>query len=261
MPRLTIKPIAGVKDDAPKKSASATTPLTVSEIMTQLESFGSEQIKKILLKHGVKEPFYGVKVEHLKTIQKKIKMDYSRAKELFATKNADAMYLAGLIADDAKMTRADLNSWVKLAVSNNISEFTVPWVAAGSQYGFELAMQWIDAKEEYIAAAGWSTLSGLVALKDDADLDIPALKSLLKRVENNIHTEKNRVRHTMNGFIISSGVYVKELTEMAKATAAKVGLVTVDMNGTACKEPDAVTYITKAIDKGQHGKKKKTVKC
>ena len=41
--------------------------------MTELEAFGNAGIKKILLKHGVKEPFFGVKVEHLKTIQKKIK--------------------------------------------------------------------------------------------------------------------------------------------------------------------------------------------
>ncbi|HSD15124.1 MAG TPA: DNA alkylation repair protein, partial [Flavobacterium sp.] len=72
--------------------------MTTTEIMAQLESFGSENIKKILLKHGVKEPFFGVKIEHLKTIEKKIKKDYALALELYATNNADAMYLAGLIA-------------------------------------------------------------------------------------------------------------------------------------------------------------------
>src|SRR5882757_236738 len=115
--------------------------LTVTEIMTELQAMGSESIKKILLKHGVKEPFFGVKVEQLKTIQKMVKMDYQLAKDLYITGNADAMYLAGLIADDKKMTKADLQSWVKLAVSNNISEYTVPWVAAGSNYGWELAIE------------------------------------------------------------------------------------------------------------------------
>lgn len=80
--------------------------MTIKEIMTELQSKGSESIKKILLKHGVKEPFFGVKVEYLKPIQKKIKMDYQLAKDLYATGNADAMYLAGLIADDKKMTKA-----------------------------------------------------------------------------------------------------------------------------------------------------------
>src|SRR5450432_3855032 len=103
--------------------------MNVTEIMTELQSMGSESIKKILLKHGVKEPFFGVKVEHLKTIQKKVKKDYQLAKDLYATGNADAMYLAGLIADDEKMTKTELQTWVKQAVSNNISGYTVPWVA------------------------------------------------------------------------------------------------------------------------------------
>src|SRR5476649_1994810 len=114
--------------------------MTVNEIMTDLQTMGSESIKKILLKHGVKEPFFGVKIEHLKPIQKKIKTDYQLAKDLYATGNADAMYLAVLIADDEKMTKADLQTWVEQAVSNNISEYTVPWVAAGSKCGYEMAM-------------------------------------------------------------------------------------------------------------------------
>jgi 3-methyladenine DNA glycosylase AlkD len=235
--------------------------MTVKEIMTELESYGSESIKKILLKHGVKEPLFGVKVEHLKTIQKKIKKDYKLANELYLTGNADAMYLAGLIADDEKMTREDLNVWAKLAVSNNISEYTVPWVAAGGKHGLELALKWIDSKEEHIAAAGWATLSGLVALKPDNELDIPLLKKLLARIEKNIHNAKNRETSAMNGFVIAAGTYVVALTKDATDTATRVGPVTVNTDGTACKVPDAKAYIQKAIDKNGVGKKKKTVKC
>jgi 3-methyladenine DNA glycosylase AlkD len=209
----------------------------------------------------VKEPFFGVKVEYLKPIQKKVKMDYQLAKDLFATGNADAMYLAGLIADDVQMTKADLQTWVKQAVSNNISEYTVPWVATGGNYGYELALEWIDSPEEYIAAAGWSTLSNLVSLKPDNELDMSSLKSLLSRVGKTIHGADNRVRSTMNGFIIAVGSYVPALTDEAIATAKNIGTVTVVKEGTACKVPDAVEYIKKAKDKGTLGKKKKNVKC
>lgn len=65
----------------------------------------------------------------------------------------------------------------------------------------------------------------------------------------------------MNGFIIAVGSYIKELTEEALAVATKIGTVTVDMNGTACKVPDANVYIKKVADKNGIGKKKKTVKC
>ncbi len=235
--------------------------MTVKEVMTELESYGEPNIKKILMKHGVKEPLFGVKVEKLKIIEKKVKKDYQLAKDLYATGNADAMYLAGLIADDARMNKEDLQSWVKAATSDNICGYTVPWVAAGSPYGFELAMEWIGSDVENIACAGWNTLGGLVSLKPDSELDIPAYRKLITQVVKNIHSAKNRERYAMNSFIICVGTYVTSLTDEAKKAAEKIGKVTVEMNGTACKVPDAGPYIDKAISKGQHGKKKKVLKC
>lgn len=235
--------------------------MTLKEIMTELESYGNDNIKKILLKHGVKEPFFGVKVEQLKIIQKKIKKDYKLSNELYLTNNADAMYLAGLVADDEKMTKEDLQTWVKLAESNNINGYTVPWVAAGSMYGFELGMEWIDSNIEHVAVAGWSTLSGLLAIKPDNELDLKLIKKLLTRIEKNIHTSKNREKLAMNNFIISVGTYVEALTKDAMDTAINVGSVNVTMNGTACKVPNAIEYIKKVTDKGVIGKNKKTLKC
>jgi hypothetical protein len=235
--------------------------MTVSEIMTELEANGSDSIKKILLKHGVKEPFFGVKVEYLKVIEKKIKKDYALALQLYATGNADAMYLAGLIADDEKMTKEDLQKWVQMAESNNINGYAVPWVAAGSQYGFEMGMQWIDAKEEHIAVAGWATLGGWASLKPDSELDIPTYKKLLYRVAIEIHTARNQEKQAMNGFVIAVGSYITELSAEAIAIAHKIGILTVDMNGTACKVPFATDYIKKVSDRGSIGKKKKKLKC
>jgi 3-methyladenine DNA glycosylase AlkD len=226
--------------------------MTVQSIMSELKSFGDEGIKKILLKHGVKEPFFGVRVEHLKTIQKKVKKDYQLAKDLYATGNADAMYLAGLIADDEKMTKEDLRAWAKQALSSNINEYTVPWVATGSKHGFGLAKEWIDDKEEHIVVTGWATFGNLVALIPDKDLDIAMLKSLMARVTKTIHDAPNRVRQTMNGFIAAVGIYVPALTDEAVATAKKIAPLTAR---------SAEEQILKVKAKGTLGKKKKTVKC
>ena len=131
--------------------------MSAMTVIEELQSLGSESIKKVLIKHGAREPFYGVKVEHLKKIQKRIKKDHKLALELYETGISDAMYLAGLIADDAKMTKKDLQRWVEQAYWYMLSEYTVPWVAADSPVGHELALEWIDSKKENIAAAGWSS--------------------------------------------------------------------------------------------------------
>jgi 3-methyladenine DNA glycosylase AlkD len=235
--------------------------MTANEIVDELKSLGNEATKKTLLKHGAKEPFFGVKVEHLKKIQKRVKKDYQLALDLYDTGISDAMYLAGLIADDAAMTKQDLQRWVEKAYWYMLSEYTVAWVAAESKHGRELAMKWIESPKESIAAAGWATCSSLVATKGDDQLDLGGLKKLLQRVQKTIHQQPNRVRYTMNGFVIAVGCYVPALTEIALSTAKTIGDVSVDMGGTACKVPSAVDYIRKVQQRGSIGKKRKTAKC
>ncbi|WP_374949462.1 DNA alkylation repair protein [Mucilaginibacter sp.] len=236
--------------------------MTVKDIMAVLQANGSESVKKILVKHGVKEPFFGVKIADLKPIQKKVKKDYQLAKDLFATGNADAMYLAGLIADDEQMTRADLQLWVRQAVSTNIGEYTVPWVAAGGRYGFDLGLEWIDSPVEHIAASGWATLNNVVALKPDSELDLDKLLTLLIRVGQQIPPSAGRVAYMMNAFVIGVACYVRPLADEAMAIAVSIGAVTVNMNGTACKVPLATDHIKKVWDKrGGVAPKKTNVKC
>jgi 3-methyladenine DNA glycosylase AlkD len=171
------------------------------------------------------------------------------------------MYLAGLIADDARMTKKDLERWVKTASCDALCGYTVPWVAAGSQHGWELALKWIESKDSGIASAGWATLVSLVAIKSDADLDLPELKKLLQRVEKTIHAAPNCVRYMMNNFVIGVGTYVKPLSDLAVKTGEKVGRVSVDMGDTACKVPYAPDYIRKVQARGTIGKKRKSAKC
>jgi 3-methyladenine DNA glycosylase AlkD len=235
--------------------------MTAEEIVAQLRPLGTDAYKKVLLKHGVREPTFGVKVEELKKIQKRVKKDYRLALALYDTGVYDAMYLAGLIADDARMTRQDLRRWVEKANCPTLSEYTVAWVAAESLHGRELALEWIESATESVAACGWSTLGGLVAIKDDSELDLAELKQSLQRVEETIHRQPNRVRYCMNGFVIAVGCYVRALTDEAVRTADRIGRVTVDMGDTACKVPSAAEYIDKVRQRGAVGKKRKTVKC
>jgi len=235
--------------------------MTTEQIMKELEKKGSESIKKIFLNHGAKGPLFGVKVGDLKVIQKKVKKDHQLAMELFGTGIYDAMYLAGLIADESKMSKKDIQQWAEKSPSHGISEYTVAWVAAESDYGWELGMKWIDSPKETIASSGWNTLSGVIAMKPDNELDIVLIKKLLQRIVKEIHSAPNRVRYTMNGFVIGVGSYIKELTKEAIEISKKIGDVYVDMEGTACKVPSVVDNIKKIEARGSLGKKKKTVKC
>lgn len=235
--------------------------MTADEVLAELSTLGNETTKKVLMRHGAREPFYGVKIEDLKKIQKRVKKDHALALALYDTGNSDAMYLAGLIADPGKMKMADLQRWVKKAHWYMLSEYTVAWVASESSHGEALARQWIKSPNEGVASAGWSTWSSLVATRPDEDLDLDELRSLLERVESGLGAAPNRVRYTMNAFVIAVGSYVTPLAEAAKATARAVGPVAVDMGGTNCKVPAALDYIEKVEKAGKQGKKRKSAFC
>ena len=235
--------------------------MTAQDVLDELKAVAKPSIKKVLMNHGACEPFYGVSVENLKKIQKRIKRDHFLALELYETGISDAMYLAGLIVDDSRMTKRDLNRWVKQAYWYMLSEYTVPWVAAESPHGWALGMEWIESETEGIAAAGWATLGASLKIKKDEELDLAKIQELLHRIATTIHSQANRVRHQMNGFVIDVGSYVVALTGNAMEVADTIGVVKVDMGGTACRVPAARDSIEKVHASGKAGKKRKTVKC
>ncbi len=235
--------------------------MTAQEVLAELETYGSEQTKNTLIKHGAKEPFFGVKVQDLKKVLKKTKKNHELSLDLYKTGNSDAMYLAGLMADEKQITKEQLNEWVNAAYWSYLSEYTVPWVASETDFGFELGLEWIKSDVETIAAAGWSTLSNYATINEDSNLNLDAYVKLLDTIPTAILEAPNRVKYTMNGFVIAVGSVVVELTDKAKTIAKELGKVKVDMNGTACKVPLALDYILKIEDKGRLGKKKKTARC
>jgi 3-methyladenine DNA glycosylase AlkD len=236
--------------------------MTAKQIIAEMQPLGSERYKKLLMKnYAVKEPCFGVKISELKKFQKRIKTNYQLALDLYDSGNYDAMYLAGLVADDARMTQKDLQRWVEKAHGGALPGSTVPWVAAGSPHAWETGLKWLDSPKAHIAEAGWCTLSCFVALTDDEKLDLSALKKLVERVRKTIGEAPDRVRYAMNGFIIAVGSYVKSLTDLAIDTGEKIGVVEADLGSNQCQIPFAPDYIRKVEKHGGIGKKRKTVKC
>ena len=234
---------------------------TVKQVLAALKKKGSAQSRKLYERHGAPDNFFGVKVSDLKIIAKQIKGDQELACELYETGNLDAMYLAGMVVDGAKMTRKQLNDWAKTAPWHMIAEYTVAWAAAESPHGRALAMKWIKSKNDSIATTGWNTYAGILSAVPDDELDLEEIEGLLKRIEADIDKATDRVRYTMNGFVIAVGGYVKPLSTKAKATARKLGKVEVDMGETACKVPLATEYIEKMKKSGRAFKKRKRIKC
>lgn len=235
--------------------------LTLKRVMRELACKANPTAKRTYMRHGAPEPLFGVRIGDLKPLQKKLQGQQELALELFATKNSDAMYLAGLIADGSQMNRRQLNQWASGATWHLIADCTVPWVAADHPAAVEIATKWIDSRKEFVAAAGWSTLACVASSIPDEELPIKQFDALLKRSVKSLHASPNRVRYSMNNFVIAVGTYVAPLAEKAMAAAKKIGTVKVDMGQTECQVPEAASYITKCRRGKPVAAKRKTVRC
>ncbi len=234
---------------------------SVEEVMRFLEEHENPDGKEVLKRHGARDPFFGTRIGDMKKLTGKIKKDHELSLALYSTGNSDAMYFAGLIADETQISRETLQVWVRNAYWYLLAETTVADVAAESPFGFELARRWIDAPEEMIAAAGWATFSAMLSTRPNEEFHDAEIESLLRRVETSIHQAQNRVRYGMNSFVIAAGVYLPAFTERAKRIGDAIGKVTVDMGGTACKVPVIRSYIEKIEKRGTIGKKRSAARC
>jgi 3-methyladenine DNA glycosylase AlkD len=240
-------------------------------VLDDLKSLGTEQYRKTFARHGIPlERTYGVSNAHLKTLAKSLTKSLKSspdelqalALELYDTGIVDAMYLAGMLADGAKMSRKQLQHWAEEShAMSMIAEHTVPWVTVESPDARHLAIQWIASKRPHVASSGWCTYSGIVATTPDEKLDLPEIDRLLTTIEAKIGSARDREKYTMNSFVIAVGTYMKPLRDRALATAAKIGTVIVDMGDTDCKVPDAAAYIAKTEAAGKLGPKRKTIRC
>lgn len=112
-----------------------------------------------------------------------------------------------------------------------------------------------------IAVAGWATLSAILSVKPDSELDLAEIRQLIQRVQTEIGEAPDAVRYHMNSFLIAAGSYVEALTDFAIKTAEKIGPVMADLGNNNCQIPFAPDYIRKVQTRGTIGKKRKSAKC
>ena len=235
---------------------------TVAGVVEDLKAKAQEKTRAIYVRHGAPaERTLGVSNADMKAIAKTIRKQQGLALALYGTGIFDAMYLAGVVADGTQMSAAEVQAWADGAAGMPmIYEFPVPWVAVETAAGRGLARKWIDSGEEHVAAAGWRTLAGEVTVTADGELDLVELEGLLRSIPGRMSAAANRVRSSMNGFVISVGGRVAPLHGAAMAVAQELGTVAVDVGDTACEVPVAAECIAKMLARGG-AVKRKTIRC
>lgn len=223
--------------------------MTFDDTMQQLESAGTEQNRKVYGRHGVKRDMFGVSYAHLGKLKKQIKQDHKLALELWQSQNHDAMVLATMIADPSTVTKETLQDWSADLDSYVIADALASFIGK-TPHTKDLLELWLRSDHEFIGQTGWSLLAGL-AMKPN-DLPDRYFEAHLQTIEQNIHTQKNRVKHAMNQSLIGIGIRNEVLEAKAKRIATSLGKIDVSHGETACKTPNALAYIDKTLARKGH---------
>jgi 3-methyladenine DNA glycosylase AlkD len=233
----------------PKKPAKKPAArMTLDEVMRALEKAGSAQTKKIYARHGATEPMFGVRFGTLKVLLDRIGVDHELALALWKTKNQDARNLAMKIADPAQIRSADLDRWAK-ENGMRICGMYIASLAAESPHGAAKVREWLASSDEELRATGWTLIAQLANLDEKTPDDWFAKR--LVQIEKTIHSSPSIERGAMNAAVVAIGGRSAALRKLATAAAKRIGVVEVDHGDTACKTPDAVTYIAKLWERAK----------
>src|SRR5712664_3214259 len=88
--------------------------MNFKDLMQELKSFGTEQTRKTLKRHGVQDELYGVSYAHFGALKKNIKLDHELAQQLWKSGVHDARILATMIADPA-LGSSLVDEWAKVS--------------------------------------------------------------------------------------------------------------------------------------------------
>ncbi|KEO83262.1 DNA alkylation repair protein [Tumebacillus flagellatus] len=212
------------------------------ELINRLESYGTEQNRKIYRRHGAGENLYGVSTANLKQLKKEIKQDQALAEQLWGTGNYDARILATMIADPKQMQPELLEKWVQEDRSYPVLD-ALAALAAKLPDPTVWIDEWTSSDDEWIGYAGWHLLAQ-VATHDKKYPD-DYFAPFLSNIETTLQTSKNRTKHGMNNALIAVGLRSEALEAEAVRIAKSLGKVVVDHGETDCKTPDAIAYIEK----------------
>jgi 3-methyladenine DNA glycosylase AlkD len=224
------------------------------DLLLELEMVGTEQNRKVYLRHGVKGYQFGVSFANLKRFAKRIGSNTPMAEMLWCSGVHDARVLATMVADSQTIMECLLDRWLD-DLDNYILTDAFSDMVARTRFALKKANEWSASTQEWVGAAGWNLIAQL-ALHDSSLQDVYFLEKLAD-IEKHIHQRPNRTRYSMNNALIAIGVRNPELESKALALSDRIGSVQVDHGDTSCKTPDAREYILKTI---QHRKKKTSSK-
>jgi 3-methyladenine DNA glycosylase AlkD len=172
-------------------------PTKPASILAKLRRLASPKDVAGMARFGiVGDNLLGISVFQLRAIAKQTGQDHTLAEVLWASGIFEARILAAFIAEPAKVTRRQANSWAKDFENWADCDGLCIHLFRKTSFAHELAVAWSRRREEFVKRAGFTMMATLAVHDKAADNDI--FRAYLKRVQQESNDERRNVKKGVN---------------------------------------------------------------
>lgn len=172
--------------------------MIVSEVLERLKALGSEKDAAGQQRFGIRPSttMYGVSVYAARALGKEIGTDHALAEALWTSGVHEARILAGIVADPAQMTAADLDRWTESFDSWDVVDQTCSNLFDRTPFAHQKAVAWSARPEAFVKRAGFVMMAALAV--HDKRADDAAFEAFLPIIAREATDERNFVKKAVN---------------------------------------------------------------
>jgi 3-methyladenine DNA glycosylase AlkD len=195
--------------------------MELEEIIEKLKSLENPKNVEGMARYGINpKNNLGVSIYILRPIAKKIGLNHDLALKLWNSGIHDARLLACFIDDPKKVTKKQMNSWVKDFDSWDVCDQVCTSLFDKTSYAWKKAYEWSEREEEFVKRAAFSLVAGLsVHNKKTCDEKFEKFMLVITKHAND---ERNYVKKAVNWALRNIGKRNINLNKKAIKTAEEL---------------------------------------
>ncbi|MGA9523541.1 MAG: DNA alkylation repair protein [Myxococcaceae bacterium] len=195
-------------------------PMTLSQVMKQLEDQGDEKVRQRYVRDGAGDNVFGVLLGKIRALAGALGTNHPLGLELWATGNHEARILACMLLDPAALTEKEARALLEPLSNPTLVDELVGRVLVHAPVAEGLQARWMDGRKELPRRAGWKILAGRIARGFAKDLDVGAT---LARIERELPSAPYRVKEGINYCLVWIGLHLPAYTAEAIAIGERLG--------------------------------------
>lgn len=188
--------------------------MTAIKILRRLKSLENPKAVKEMAHFAITaKKAYGISIPVLRGIAKEIGKDQRLSLELWASGILDARIVAALIGEPKKVTKRQMEAWVKEFDSWAICDCCCSILFDKTPFAYSKAAEWCKKKDEFVKRAGYVMMAVLAVHDKKAD-DEQFIK-MFPAIKKGATDERNFVKKAVNWALRQIGKRNKHLNSLA----------------------------------------------